>query len=479
MTETARVLCELTASAALAHLRRGELSAEKYMSALLMRCEGLASLNAFIGLDPPAALEAACRVDRQRAATRGDLWERQPLLGLPLVIKDNIDIAGMVTTAGTPALAARLATRSAPVAAALLRAGGLLLGKTNMHELAFGITSNNAAFGAVRNPYAPELIAGGSSGGTAAALAARLAPAGLGTDTGGSVRIPAALCGIAGLRPTTGRYSGQGIVPISHSRDTAGPMTRSVTDLALLDAVLCGVMPPAPLPGAAKLAGLRLGVPREYFFEGLDAAIIAPVEAALARLRDAGCILVEADIPGLEALNQISAGIANYEFCDDLASYLAECAESPSVAVVIAGIASPDVREIMARDIAGNARPTVAWYRQAVGPGRAALQRAYREYFRQHGLAAMVFPTTRLPARPIGEDRDVLCNGVRVPTFAAYLRNTAPSSTAGVPGLALPVGQTAMGLPVGLEFDAPAGADAALLGIGLAVEGLFGRLPCP
>jgi mandelamide amidase len=144
------------------------------------------------------------------------------------------------------------------------------LGKTNMHELAFGITSNNAAFGAVHNPYDIAMIPGGSSGGTAAAIAARMCPAGLGTDTGGSVRIPAALCGIVGLRTTAGRYSLRGVVPLSHTRDTVGPMARSIADLVLLDDVITRDAAPVR---PAKLQGLRLGVPRKYFYENLDAEL--------------------------------------------------------------------------------------------------------------------------------------------------------------------------------------------------------------
>ena len=181
------------------------------------------------------------------------------LHGLPILIKANIATANVPTSAGTPALRDYRPASDAPVVARLFSAGAILLGKTNMHELAYGITSNNGAFGAVHNPYNPALIPGGSSGGNGAAIAARMCPAGLGTDTGGSVRIPAALCGIVGLRPTVGRYSGAGIVPLSRTMDTAGPMARSVEDLVLLDSVITGQN--APVQPAA-LRGLRLGAAR-------------------------------------------------------------------------------------------------------------------------------------------------------------------------------------------------------------------------
>src|SRR4029077_11214079 len=173
-------------------------------------------------------------------------------------------------------------------------AGAIMLGKTNMHELAFGITSNNAAFGAVRTPYDTQRFAGGSSGGTGAAIAARLAPAGLGTDTGGSVRIPAALNGIVGLRPSLGRYNQEGITPIAHTRDTAGPMARAVCDLVLLDQIVTGDRSPVP---AASLNTIRLGVARGAFYQDLDDEVAQCMENTLTVLRTAGCQIVEVNIP--------------------------------------------------------------------------------------------------------------------------------------------------------------------------------------
>ena len=185
---------------------------------------------------------------------------------MPLALKDNLDTAEMPTTGGTPGLRGHRPKHNAPVVQKLLDAGAIAFGKTNLHELAYGITNNNAAFGAARNPYDRTRIPGASSGGVGVAVAARMAPGGIGSDTGGSVRIPAALCGIVGFRPTTGRWSQAGIVPISHTRDTAGPMTRSVADCALLDHVVTG----SALPPAASLKGLRLGVPRAHFWDPLD-----------------------------------------------------------------------------------------------------------------------------------------------------------------------------------------------------------------
>jgi len=207
-------LTELTAIDVLAGLKAREFTAFSYVEALLKRSEQRADLNVFINQDGEMMRAAAKRADERLEA--GD--ETGNLLGLPVVVKDNINTAELPTTGGTPSLKDWQPANNAPVMQALLDAGALLAGKTNMHELAFGITSNNVGYGAVRNPYDKELIPGGSSGGTAAAVAARLAPVGLGSDTGGSCRIPAALCGCVGFRPTLGRYRQEGVIPISYHR---------------------------------------------------------------------------------------------------------------------------------------------------------------------------------------------------------------------------------------------------------------------
>ena len=200
-SDTDAQLLDLTATDALLLLRNGDLSAERYARALLDQCDKHRDLNAFIFFDGARVIDDAIAADKRRKSGK----VLGPLHGLPVPIKDNIDTENAPTSAGTPALRTHRPKANAPVAQSLFSAGAILLGKTNMHELAYGITSNNADFGPVRNPYNSSLIPGGSSGGTGVAIAARMCAAGLGTDTGGSVRIPAALCGIVGLRPTVGR----------------------------------------------------------------------------------------------------------------------------------------------------------------------------------------------------------------------------------------------------------------------------------
>ena len=470
----AQELTELSAVEAAARIRAGTLRSEDLVRALVAMAERRRDLNAFITFEGEHALAAARRSDglAARKSFAG------PLHGVPIVVKDNIHVAGLPNSAGTPGLRAFVPTRNAPVAEKLIRAGAIVLGKTNMHELAFGITSNNAAFGPARNAYDASRIAGGSSGGTGNAIAARMAPAGLGSDTGGSVRVPAALNGISGLRPTLGRYSQEGITPIAHTRDTAGPMAREVADLVLLDTIITGArdkVAPAPL------SGLRVGVPRAVFWRNLDPETERLATAALDRLRGEGAVVVDVDIPGLAELNaKVSFPVALYEANVDLTRYLKRYRIPLDLKGLAERIASPDVKGLFASAIVPGAKDAIPEkvYRDAIAT-RPALQRLYAETFQTHGIAALVFPTTPLPAAPVGDDQTTKLNGADVPTFPTFIQNTDPGSNAGIPGLTVPIGRTAAGLPVGLALDGPAGSDRRLLGIGLALEALFGRLPAP
>ncbi|HZZ87683.1 MAG TPA: amidase family protein, partial [Caulobacteraceae bacterium] len=290
-----RAMIDLSASQAVAAMREGAVTAEAYTEALLARCAAGASLNAFITLEADGVREAARAADRLRAAGGA----MGPLHGLPIPVKDSVNTRDLPTTAGTPALRGFRPSADAPAVARLRAAGAIVLGKTNLHELSFGWTSNNLAFGAVHNPYDPSRIPGGSSGGTAAAVAARMAPLGLAEDTQGSIRVPAALCGICGFRPTTGRYPTEGTAPITPLFDQIGPHAREVADLALFDRVMTGdERPIAPAP----LRGLRLGLARDYYFSGLDPELEHVAQAALDRLRDRGVQLIEIELPGLADL---------------------------------------------------------------------------------------------------------------------------------------------------------------------------------
>jgi len=464
-------LTELTATEAVALIREGKITSVELTTALLERIDAGADLHAFITVDTEGVLAAAAAADRMREQGK----RVGPLHGVPIVLKDNIHVAGLPNTAGTPALRHFVPTAHALVAQALIDAGAIVLGKTNMHELAFGITSNNAAFGAVLTPYDKSRFAGGSSGGTGAAIAARMAPAGLGTDTGGSVRIPAALNGISGLRPTLGRYSGEGITPIAHSRDTAGPMARSVADLALLDGVLSGDRRPVPIPG---LRTIRLGVARNPFYQGLSADVSRLTEETLAQLKAAGVQLVDVEMaPLTEANNKVSFPVALYEGNVDLAAYLQKYNTGLTVRDVAAQIASPDVKGVFDTFIIGDKAIPEAVYKEALQVHRPALQNLYKDIFAWYKIDALIFPTTPLPAQTLDKSMELTIGGKTVPTFFFFIANTDPGSNAGIPGLSLPMGLTSEGLPVGIELDGPAGSDRRLLGIGLALERVLTPVP--
>jgi indoleacetamide hydrolase len=459
-------------------IRRKKTTAVDVARAALERAERHKDLNAFICLDWDGALATAARVD---AGTRAGA-----LAGLPIVVKDNINTAHLPTTGGTPALRNARPRQNAPSLQRLLDAGAVVIGKTNLHELAFGITNTNftSFAGPALNPYDRNCIPGGSSGGTAVAIAARIVTCGLGSDTGGSTRIPAALSGIVGLRPSVGngglqrRYLDDNtVVPISPTRDTVGPMGRTVADVALLDSVITGT----PLATPQPLRGKRFGLP-SVLWTGLDRDVQTVVWAACDTLSKAGVLLVDADLPGLfELTAKVGFPIALHEPRAAIPAYLAMSGiEDVTLEDIAAQIASPDVRAVFSsvmEDATGNL------YQDALTVHRPMLQRLFEAYFRDHGLDAILFPTTLAAAAVIDTERgsgELSRNGGEpVSTFLTLTRNTDPDSSAGIPGLSLFAGMTASGLPVGLEIDGPVGSDRELLGLGLSLEELLGQAPAP
>jgi indoleacetamide hydrolase len=455
-------------------MSRGELSCERYAAALLARCEATRSLNAWIALEPQRVLAAARACDQRRRAGAPP----GPLFGLPIPVKDSVNTAEYATTAGTPALRHFHPAEDAPLVKSLKAAGAIVLGKTNLHELSYGWTSNNLAFGAVHNPYDPQRIPGGSSGGTAAAVAARMAPLGIAEDTEGSIRVPAAFCGIMGFRPTTGRYPTRACVPISHLFDQVGPHARNVADLALFDSVITHDWRPLqPIP----LRGVRLGIVRDYWFTNLDPAVDRITHAAFDRLRAAGAELVESELPGLATLiDLITEPVQNHDVRLTLASYLREYHAGITFDELVRD-ASPDIRAVFDGYVLPGSPNFVSEtaYGAAVHTHLPRLRRLYRDYFAHSGVAAIVFPATLVPALPIGAEEDLRIQGQTVPFETAVARNIAPGSTAGLPGLVLPAGLTTGGLPVAIELDAAAGTDRALLALGRSAAEALGDIPAP
>ncbi|PWB79749.1 MAG: amidase [Methylocystaceae bacterium] len=469
---------QLTAVEAVDFIRSGALKAEAYASRLIEQHRRLKYLNTITWMDENRLLEAARGVDRARS--RGE--QLGPLAGLPVVVKDNIDTLGFPTSAGAAGLKSLMPKAEARVTAALWRAGAVLFGKANMHELAGGGTSSNPVFGFVRNPYDPMRTPGGSSGGTAAALAVRIVPAGLGSDTAGSVRIPSAFCGTAALRPSIAGecklYSDEGVVPLASDLDTVGPMARTVTDVALLHTAITSQTVPNVV-----LNGTRIGVPRSHYWENLDDDVRIVAEAALARLRDGGATLVDIEVTDFVAsVQQVFETLLVNGFKEDLQIYFDRHAPQYNAADVIAGIASHDTKRLfaMARDtqfppgVVAAARTSL----------RATIQAQYADIFRNHGLTAVAFPTEPLipPLIPPSGDRfeDVVdIAGKAINKVMVLIVNTGMTSALGAPGISLPAGLTAAGLPVGLELDGWAGGDAALLGLGMAAETAIGRISPP
>jgi len=467
-------LLELSAGDAVATLARGDITAEQYASALLAQCERGKPLNAFITLEKEEVLEAARAADRLRSSGA----KLGPLHGLPIPVKDSVNTKDYPTTGGTPALRGFLPKEDAPIVRTLLDAGAIVLGKTNLHELSFGWTSNNLAFGPVHNPYDPKRIPGGSSGGTAVAVATRMAPLGIAEDTEGSIRVPAAMCGIAGFRPTTARYPSTGVVPISALFDQVGPHARSVGDLVLFDSVVTGDWSPVR---PTQLKGAKIGVARGYWFSGLDAEVERIANEALRKLQDAGVELVEAEVPELPRLIELTTvPIQSHDVLYTLKKYLKDFGAGVTFEEVVAR-ASADVKRDFERYVlpGGKFFITEAVYQAARDVHLPKLKKNFADYFARTGVAAIVFPATMVPPPLIGQDEEVMIGGKKVPFETAVARNIAPGSTASLPGLVLPAGLTSGGLPIALEFDGPTGSDRALLALGASAEQLLGHVAGP
>ncbi|QPH53686.1 amidase family protein [Pontivivens ytuae] len=382
-----------------------------------------------------------------------------PLAGETLVVKANIAVAGQPWDGASPALASVMAESNAPAVDRALAAGASIVGQANMHELAFGITSDNAAFGAVESPHGG--MAGGSSGGTAAAIAGGLATMGLGTDTGGSGRIPAAFCGVVGFRPTTGRYPAGGVLTLSSSLDTISAMAADVAGLTRLDAALAGGGEEA-MP--ADLSGIRLGRIRDPFWMDLDGRVERRVEEALDLLRTAGATVEERDIGGItDAIEATALPLVVAEARRWWAPFLREKLQI-ALEDFPPRIASADVAEVF-RAIASDTTDDATLEklrRDGISRIRGLLEQAL------DGLDALVYPAVPIAAPPVGTT-EVELNGTTHALFPLLTNRALAASLSGAPAISLPIrGFDAR--PLGLELMGRPQGDRALIGIALAAE---------
>ncbi len=468
-------LTHLTLHEARHLLDSGEIRSVELTEAFLARIRTRdATLKAFLTLTPELAMEQARAADAVLEKGRSP----NPLLGLPIALKDVLSTEGIRTTCGARFLENYVPPWDGTAVARLRRAGSVFLGKTNTDEFAMGSSTENSAYGPTRNPWDTQRVPGGSSGGSAAAVAADMCLAALGTDTGGSVRQPAAFCGVVGLKPTYGRVSRYGLVAFASSLDQIGPLTKNTRDAALLLEAIAGHDPhdstsaPRPVPAFAAaldasrgVEGLRLGIPREWFGSGLSEGVRQAVEGAIETLRGMGAEIREIHLPLTDyaipvyyilAPAEASANLARYDGVrygvraarnpDDIFDMLAQNRE--------AGFGPEVKRRIMLGAYALSAGYQDAYYKKAQSV-RTLIKEDFDRAFEQVDL--IVGPTTPSVAFPLGEHAN--------DPLAMYLEDiyTIPVNLAGLPGISVPCGLSD-GLPVGLQLIAPAWQEERLLG---------------
>ena len=438
----AESLLQLSLAELSGRVRRREISPVEIVRETLERIDRLGPrLNSYITVTGEQAAAEARRAEGE--IQKGNY--RGPLHGLPIAVKDIFDTRGVRTTAGSKILRDRVPDHDATVVARLRRAGAVLIGKANMHEFSYGVTSDNPHYGPVRNPWDPRRIPGGSSGGSGAAVAASLCAASLGSDTGGSIRIPAAACGVVGLKPTYGRVSRHGAVPFAWSLDHVGPIARTAEDAALMLNVLAGrdakdrTSSRRPVPDYARalrapVRGLRLGIPRNFFFEHVDPEILSAVRAAIQALERLGARSVPVSLPHLEHCAAAAAQITLVE----AASYHERNLR------VRAQDYGDDVR--LRLYAAGNFLATDYVKSQRA---RTLLRQAMAEAFKQ----ADVIVTPTLPAFPPPiKEYFVRSGDMREHVIDAFIRFNNPFNLTGLPAVSVPCGFGSAGLPVGLQI---------------------------
>lgn len=453
MTGTADVT-ELSVQELGRRLAARELSAVELAQCYLERIDARnPTLRAFITVDTDHVLAQARAADRALAARD----RVHPLTGIPVALKDTIPTAGLRTTAGSQVLADWVPDTNPPVVERLRRCGAVVIGKANLHEFAYGGTSQNEHFGAVRNPWDPSRVAGGSSGGSAAAVAAGLAAVAVGTDAAGSVRIPAAHCGTVGFKPSYGRVDPTGLIPLGWSLDHVGAIARTVRDVEVLQnamnrsrttsATLSGGGPP-------RVEGLRVGVPRGFAFDGVAPEVADLVWAALDLLTSLGVTVTEVDVPGLE----LSAAAVYVILAGEVAAYHSRWWPQRAA----------DYGEDVRGKLEAAAHLSAADYVQAQR-GRTQIVESMSAALNE--VDALVTPTAPLPPQQVGQ-REVSFGGRQRPATGGgvFVRMTAPFNLSGGPAVSVPCGLSPGGLPVGLQIAAAPGRDELVLRLAAAYE---------
>lgn len=424
----------------------------------LGRLRANAHLNMTTELLEQDALHQAKKLDEAGQATA--------LGGMPIVVKANVAIAGARQDGASPALADNMAKQDATIITRLKAAGAIPMALANMHELAFGVSSHNAHYGPVGNPHDPTRMTGGSSGGTAAAIAAGAVPAGVASDTGGSGRLPAAFCGCVGFRPTLGRYPDDGILTLSHTLDTLTVMGADIATVAAMDTAITAQA------ASPEIDQLRLGVLQNPFWTGIDQEMKQLGQGVLDRLAQAGATLIEGNAPEIETLTE-AAGfpIALTETRDNWVRF-AEDLCGQSLAEFATGIASPDVRQLYEEMAAGEIPPAEA-YAAAMNEARPALQKRLAELFDEMAVDAFIFPTLARTAPEIDKTDTINIDGEELPFFPTLTRRALVASVAGYPSISVPGGLSKSGLPFGMELIGRPGRDRHLLGVAARLQAIL------
>ncbi len=419
-------ISSLTLTEAAEAVRRKKVSPVELTKACLDRiAKHNPWLNAFITVTAEPALAEARRLESERP--------RGPVHGIPIALKDLIDTAGIRTTAASRIYADRVPGQDAEVVRRLRGAGAVILGKLNLDEFAYNFTSETSHFGAAHNPWNPKMTPGGSSGGSAVAVAARMCFGALGSDTGGSIRLPASFCGIAGLKPTYGLVPTTGVLPLAWSMDHLGPMCRTVADTALLLSAMAG----SRFGIGRRPPKLRIGVARKFFFDGLHPEVAAAMDAAVDVMRGLRMEVRDVELPDIPPLPIIRAeALAWHE---------------PLMKKHLSAYHPHTLHEIREGE-----KVTVGEYARALRE-LERLRQAVRGTFEQ--VDAVVTPTSPLPCFPLGTKPDLV-----------YLRNTIPFNVFGLPTLSIPCGFTDSRMPIGLQVSAAPGAESKLLTVAHAYE---------